>query len=173
MRIPGDRIGSTRPNVGVDVTREPLGVIGLITPWNFPIAIPAWKAAPALAYGNCVVMKPADLVPASAHALAEIIAEAGVPKGVFNLVMGRGSVVGDALTSSPDVDAISFTGSAATGKKIAAACVGADPMKKFQLEMGGKIDSWFWMMPISTPPSIAPSTVRFFPRDSDVRRLRG
>ncbi|MDQ0473576.1 aldehyde dehydrogenase family protein [Labrys wisconsinensis] len=138
LRQAGDILASVRPGVGVEVTREPVGVIGLITPWNFPIAIPAWKIAPALAYGNCVVLKPADLVPATAHALSEIIAKAGLPAGVFNLVMGRGSVVGEALLASRDVSAISFTGSVGTGRKIAATCVASDPMKKVQLEMGGK-----------------------------------
>ena len=106
-----------RPGIDIEVTREPVGVVGIISPWNFPIAIPAWKIAPALAYGNTVVFKPADLVPGSAHALAEIIARAGAPKGVFNLVMGRGSVVGQAMLDHPKVDAISFTGSVATGKR--------------------------------------------------------
>ena len=116
LRIPGEKFASVRPNVDIEVTREPVGVIGVIAPWNFPIAIPAWKIAPALAYGNCVVFKPADLVPGSAHALAEIIVRAGVPKGVFNLVMGRGSVVGQAMLDHAHVDAITFTGSVATGQ---------------------------------------------------------
>jgi aldehyde dehydrogenase (NAD+) len=132
----GEILPSVRPGITVEITRDPVGIVGLITPWNFPIAIPAWKIAPALAYGNCVVFKPADLVPGSAWALTEIIAKAGLPDGVFNLVMGRGSVVGEAIINSPDVAAISFTGSVDTGKRIAAAC-GAG-MKKFQLEMGGK-----------------------------------
>ena len=136
LRLAGEKIASVRPNIDVEITREPLGVVGIITPWNFPIAIPAWKIAPALAYGNCVVFKPADLVPGCAHALAEIIVRAGVPPGVFNLTMGRGSVVGETLLKHPDVNAISFTGSVFTGQKIAAAC--AAGMKKFQLEMGGK-----------------------------------
>ncbi len=136
LRLSGDVVPSVRPGVGVEVTREALGVIGLITPWNFPIAIPAWKLAPALAYGNTVVMKSADLVPGSAWALADILRRAGLPKGVFNRVMGRGSEVGAALLEDTRVDAISFTGSVATGKKVAAACVGR--MAKFQLEMGGK-----------------------------------
>jgi aldehyde dehydrogenase (NAD+) len=136
VRLAGEKIASVRPNIDVEITREPLGVIGIITPWNFPIAIPAWKIAPALAYGNCVVFKPADLVPALGHALADIIVRAGVPAGVFNLVIGRGSVVGEALLNHRDVDAITFTGSVATGRKVAAAC--AASMKKFQLEMGGK-----------------------------------
>jgi len=136
LRVGGESIPSVRPGIGVEVTREPLGVVGLITPWNFPIAIPAWKTAPALAFGNCVILKPADLVPGSAWALADILHRAGVPKGVFNLVMGRGSEVGAVLIDDVRVDAISFTGSVATGKKIAASCVAR--MAKFQLEMGGK-----------------------------------
>ncbi|MBV8604215.1 MAG: aldehyde dehydrogenase family protein [Pelomonas sp.] len=136
LRQSGDALASVRPGVGVEVVREPVGVVGLITPWNFPIAIPAWKLAPALAFGNAVVMKPADLVPASAWALADILQRAGLPAGVFNLVMGRGSVVGQALLEDPRVDAISFTGSLATGRKVAAACVAR--LAKFQLEMGGK-----------------------------------
>jgi aldehyde dehydrogenase (NAD+) len=136
LRIPGDHVDSLRPNIHVDVTREPIGVVGLITPWNFPIAIPAWKIAPALAYGNCVVFKPADLVPGCAWLLAEIISKAGVPAGVFNLVMGRGSVVGETLINHPDVSAVSFTGSAAVGRHIAARA--AARLAKIQLEMGGK-----------------------------------
>ncbi len=136
LRLAGDKLPSTRPGIDVELTREPVGVVGIITPWNFPIAIPAWKIAPALAYGNCVVFKPADLVPGSAWALADIIGRAGTPEGVFNLVMGRGSVVGETMLTDPRVDAITFTGSVGTGKKVAAACV--EHMRKFQLEMGGK-----------------------------------
>ncbi|MFL9931990.1 aldehyde dehydrogenase family protein [Paraburkholderia sp. RL18-103-BIB-C] len=136
LRLGGETVPSVRPGMTVEVTREPLGVIGLITPWNFPIAIPAWKIAPALAYGNTVVVKPADLVPGSTWELVKIIAEAGAPAGVINLVMGRGSVVGEALVSSPEVDALSFTGSVATGRAIGAKCFASG--KKFQLEMGGK-----------------------------------
>lgn len=138
VRLAGEKIASTRPGVDVEITREPVGVISIITPWNFPIAIPAWKIAPALAYGNCVVFKPADLVPGSAHALAEIIARAGLPPGVFNLVMGRGSEIGEVLLGHDDVAAISFTGSVSTGRKVAHAAVVAPRMKKVQLEMGGK-----------------------------------
>ena len=136
LRIEGIALASVRPGVDVTITREPVGVVGLIAPWNFPIAIPAWKIAPALAYGNCVVFKPADLVPGTAWMLAEIISRAGLPKGVFNLVMGRGSVVGQTLLDSRDVNAISFTGSVETGAKVAMAC--ASRGAKFQLEMGGK-----------------------------------
>jgi alpha-ketoglutaric semialdehyde dehydrogenase len=136
LRIPGEKFASVRPNVDIEATREPVGVIGIVAPWNFPIAIPSWKIAPALAYGNAVVFKPADLVPACAHALAQILVRAGVPKGVFNLVMGRGSVVGQAILEDRQVDAVTFTGSVATGRRVAAACAGA--MRKFQLEMGGK-----------------------------------
>lgn len=138
LRMAGEKVPSVRPFVDVEITREPVGVVGLITPWNFPIAIPAWKIAPALAYGNTVVFKPAELVPGSAHALCEIIVRAGVPTGVFNLAMGRGSVVGEAMLNSPKVSAISFTGSVPTGRKVAERCIAADPMKKVQLEMGGK-----------------------------------
>jgi aldehyde dehydrogenase (NAD+) len=138
LRLNGEMVSSVRPGVGIEVTREPIGVVGMITPWNFPIAIPAWKIAPALAYGNCVVIKPADLVPHSAWALCDILQRAGLPKGVLNLVMGKGSVVGQAIIESPDVDALSFTGSVSTGRRIAAQCVAATPMKKVQLEMGGK-----------------------------------
>jgi acyl-CoA reductase-like NAD-dependent aldehyde dehydrogenase len=136
LRRTGELVPSVRPGVDVEVTREPLGVVGIISPWNFPAAIPAWKVAPALAYGNCVLFKPADLVPASAWAMAEIISRAGLPAGAFNLVMGRGSVVGEALVNDPRVDAISFTGSVDTGRKIAQKA--AARMAKFQLEMGGK-----------------------------------
>ena len=136
LRVTGDRIASVRPGVEVEVTREPLGVIGVITPWNFPLAIPAWKIAPALAYGNSVVFKPADLVPGCAWALSDIIQRAGAPAGVFNLVMGRGSVVGEAILSNPLVAAVSFTGSVATGARVAEACAARGA--KFQLEMGGK-----------------------------------
>ncbi|HTQ00724.1 MAG TPA: aldehyde dehydrogenase family protein [Casimicrobiaceae bacterium] len=136
IRAHGELVPSVRPGIDVEITREPLGVVGMITPWNFPIAIPAWKIAPALAFGNCVVFKPADLVPGSAWALAEIISRTAVPPGVFNLVNGRGTVVGDAMVAHPEVDAISFTGSVPTGKNIARTAL--ETMKKLQLEMGGK-----------------------------------
>ena len=136
LRSAGQLLPSVRPGIGVEITREPVGVVGLITPWNFPIAIPAWKIAPALAYGNCVIFKPADLVPGSAWALTDIISRAGLPTGVFNLVMGRGSSIGQAMVEHPSIGAISFTGSVGVGKRIAAACV--ERHKKVQLEMGGK-----------------------------------
>jgi acyl-CoA reductase-like NAD-dependent aldehyde dehydrogenase len=138
LRLTGEKGASVRPGLDVEITREAVGVIGLITPWNFPIAIPAWKIAPALCYGNSVVFKPAEIVPGSAHALSEIIARSGIPAGVFNLVMGSGSVVGQTMIEHPDVAAVSFTGSVQTGHKIAQTCVASLPMKKFQLEMGGK-----------------------------------
>ena len=138
LRLGGETVPSVRPGIGVEITRDPVGVVGMITPWNFPIAIPAWKIAPALAWGNCVVVKPADLVPGSAWALADILLRAGLPKGVLNLLMGRGSVVGQALLEHKDVAAISFTGSVSTGRKVAAVCIASSPMKKVQLEMGGK-----------------------------------
>jgi aldehyde dehydrogenase (NAD+) len=136
LRLNGEIIPSVRPGVGVEITREAVGVVGIITPWNFPIAIPAWKIAPALAHGNTVVIKPADLVPASTWAIVDILQRAGLPPGVLNLVMGRGSVVGQTMLDSPDVDAITFTGSTGTGRRVAEASVKL--MRKFQLEMGGK-----------------------------------
>jgi acyl-CoA reductase-like NAD-dependent aldehyde dehydrogenase len=136
LRAGGELLPSVRPGIGVEITREPVGVVGLITPWNFPIAIPAWKLAPALAHGNTVVMKPADLVPGCAWALADILHRAGLPAGVLNLVMGRGSVVGQTMLDSPDIDAISFTGSTATGARVAESS--ARLRRKVQLEMGGK-----------------------------------
>jgi len=136
LRITGDVVASTRPGMTVEMTREPLGVIGLITPWNFPIAIPAWKMAPALAFGNTVVVKPADLTPGCTWELVKILEDSGLPPGVLNLVMGRGSVVGEALVSSPDVTAISFTGSVGVGRGIAVRC--AETHKRVQTEMGGK-----------------------------------
>lgn len=136
LRLSGETIASVRPGITVDITREPVGVVGVIAPWNFPIAIPSWKVAPALAYGNCVILKPADLVPGSSWALAEIISRSGIPPGVFNLVMGRGSVIGDAFVQHEGIDAISFTGSVSVGSRIAVGC--ARSRKKVQLEMGGK-----------------------------------
>ena len=136
LRLTGEIVPSVRPGVGVEMTREPVGVVGLITPWNFPIAIPAWKIAPALAYGNTVVIKPADLVPGCTWAIVDILHRAGLPKGVLNLIMGKGSVVGQAVLDSPDVTAVSFTGSQATGARVAEASVKV--MRRFQLEMGGK-----------------------------------
>jgi acyl-CoA reductase-like NAD-dependent aldehyde dehydrogenase len=136
LRTAGELLPSVRPNVSVEITREPVGVVGIISPWNFPIAIPAWKIAPALAYGNCVVIKPADLVPGSAWALAEIISRAGLPAGTFNLVMGSGREVGQAIVDHAGVDAVSFTGSQSVGKQVAASCVARGA--KVQLEMGGK-----------------------------------
>jgi len=136
LRLSGEVLPSVRPGVGVEITREPVGVVGIITPWNFPIAIPAWKIAPALAYGNTVVIKPADLVPGSTWAIVDILVRAGLPKGVLNLVMGKGSVVGQALLDSPDVNAITFTGSVGTGRRVAEASIRHG--RKFQLEMGGK-----------------------------------
>ena len=136
LRLSGEKVPSVRPGVDVEITREPVGVVGLITPWNFPIAIPAWKIAPALAFGNTVVFKPAQWTPACAWSLTEILVNAGIPPGVFNLVMGSGSVVGDTIVNHRDVAAISFTGSMETGQSIAKKAVAR--MAKFQLEMGSK-----------------------------------
>ncbi|MBP7003644.1 aldehyde dehydrogenase family protein [Amaricoccus sp.] len=136
LRLAGEILPSVRPGVGVEITREAVGPVGLITPWNFPIAIPAWKIAPALAWGNTVVIKPADLVPGCTWALVDILHRAGLPKGVLNLVMGRGSVVGQAILDAKDIRAVSFTGSVGTGRRVAEASIRV--MRKFQLEMGGK-----------------------------------
>ena len=138
LRLNGEMVPSIRPGVGIEITREAVGVIGMITPWNFPIAIPAWKIAPALAYGNTIVFKPADLVPGCGWALVDILARAGLPKGVLNLVMGRGSEVGQTILDHKDANAITFTGSVGTGRKVAEAAIRSMPMKKIQLEMGGK-----------------------------------
>ena len=136
LRLTGETVPSVRPGVGVEITREAVGVVGIITPWNFPIAIPAWKLAPALCYGNTVVFKPADLVPGCSWAIVDILHRAGLPKGVLNLVMGKGSVVGQAMLDSADITAVTFTGSVGTGKRVAAASI--EHNRKFQLEMGGK-----------------------------------
>jgi aldehyde dehydrogenase (NAD+) len=136
LRVPGEHLRSVRPGVDVDVLREPLGVVGVITPWNFPIAIPAWKIAPALAYGCAVVFKPAELVPASAWSLVEICVRAGLPPGVLNLVVGPGRVVGERMLHDPRVRGVTFTGSQAVGVNVATAL--AARFGKYQLEMGGK-----------------------------------
>ncbi len=136
LRQMGEHADSVRPGVEIDVTREPLGVVGLVTPWNFPTAVAAWKIAPALAFGNTVVLKAAELVPASAWALTEIISRSGLPAGAFNLVTGPGSTTGDALTSARGVDAISFTGSVSVGRHIAGNAL--KNMARVQLEMGSK-----------------------------------
>ncbi len=136
LRQIGDHAESTRPGIEIDVRREPVGVVAIISPWNFPVATPAWKIAPALAFGNAVVWKPANQTPASAVALTEIIARQDIPKGLFNLVLGPGREVGQRLVESPDVDAISFTGSVPVGRGIAAAAIAN--MTKIQAEMGSK-----------------------------------
>ncbi|KJS44617.1 MAG: aldehyde dehydrogenase [Roseovarius sp. BRH_c41] len=136
LRQLGQTADSVRPGIEIDVRREPVGVVAIISPWNFPVATPAWKIAPALAFGNAVIWKPANQTPASAVALAQIIANQDLPKGLFNLVMGAGRTVGQALAQSADVDAISFTGSVPVGRGIAASAI--PNMTKLQLEMGSK-----------------------------------
>lgn len=133
LRQIGESAASVRPGIHIDITREPVGVVGLITPWNFPIAIAAWKMGPALAYGNSIVLKPSEVTPATAHLLAEVL-DRHLPPGVVNLVQGGGNI-GAALSSSK-IDAVSFTGSVATGRKIAAAAV--QNMARVQCEMGSK-----------------------------------
>ncbi|HVY20176.1 MAG TPA: aldehyde dehydrogenase family protein [Bauldia sp.] len=136
LRLTGESVPSVRPGIEVNMTREAVGVVGIITPWNFPIAIPSWKIAPALTHGNTVVFKPADLVPGCSWVIVDILQRAGLPKGVLNLVMGKGSVVGQAMLDSPDINALTFTGSVTTGRRVADASVKV--LRKFQLEMGGK-----------------------------------
>ena len=136
LRQIGDTADSVRPGVEIDVRREPVGVVAVISPWNFPTATASWKIAPALAFGNAVIWKPANLTPASAHALTEIISRQDIPKGLFNLVMGSGGSVGQRLVESPAVNAISFTGSVPVGKGIAAAAI--QNLTKVQMEMGSK-----------------------------------
>ena len=135
LRRHGQTLESTRPGLDAQTYREAVGVFGLITPWNFPIAIPAWKSAPALAFGNTVVLKPATPTPAIAHAFGEILQEAGAPAGVFNLVIGEGDV-GRAIVNHPDIDGISFTGSQTVGASVAEGA--AKRQARVQLEMGGK-----------------------------------
>ncbi len=136
LRQLGQTADSVRPDIEIDVRREPVGVVAIISPWNFPVATPAWKIAPALAFGNAVIWKPANQTPASAVALTQIIAKQGLPKGLFNLVMGAGSTIGQALAESAQIDAISFTGSVPVGRGIAAAAI--PNMTKLQMEMGSK-----------------------------------
>jgi aldehyde dehydrogenase (NAD+) len=135
LRAGGDVIPSASPATLLFTERVPLGVVGLITPWNFPVAIPVWKTAPALVYGNTVILKPSENAPHTAHLLAEVLHEAGLPPGVFNLVQG-GREAGEALANAEGVHGLSFTGSVATGKQIARACT--ERGAKYQLEMGGK-----------------------------------
>ncbi|WP_373356233.1 aldehyde dehydrogenase family protein [Pseudoroseicyclus sp. CXY001] len=136
MRTGGELHPSLRPGTSVEVTREPVGVVGIITPWNYPIAIPAWKIAPALAFGNAVIFKPAELVPACAVLLTEILERAGLPPGTLSLLPGPGAEIGAAIAAHPGVDAVSFTGSAATGRGVIATAAARGA--RVQAEMGGK-----------------------------------
>jgi acyl-CoA reductase-like NAD-dependent aldehyde dehydrogenase len=136
LRQIGDNAESVRDGIEVDVRREPVGTVAIISPWNFPMATAVWKIAPALAFGNAVIWKPANIVPASAVALARIIAKQDLPNGTFNLVMGSGRAVGQQLIESPMVNAISFTGSVPVGRGIAKSAV--ENFTRVQLEMGSK-----------------------------------
>ncbi|WP_282936804.1 alpha-ketoglutaric semialdehyde dehydrogenase GucD [Paenibacillus sp. RC67] len=136
MRRVGDVIPSTDSEGLMFTTRDPLGVVGVITPWNFPVAIPVWKIAPALIYGNTVVFKPAQETAVTAALVMECFHEAGLPAGVVNMVTGRGTVIGQGIIDHPDIQAITFTGSDKVGKQV-----GLGALKrgaKYQLEMGGK-----------------------------------
>lgn len=132
----GENAESVRPGIDVDVRREPLGIVAVISPWNFPIATASWKIAPALAYGNAVIWKPSNLTPALAWALTDVISRQDLPAGTFNLLMGPGASIGNGLVESPDIDAITLTGSYETGRSVAIAC--APNLTKLQLEMGSK-----------------------------------
>jgi len=136
LRQLGENADSVRAGVEVDVRREPIGTVAIISPWNFPTATASWKIAPALCYGNAVVWKPANITPASAVALAEIINRQDIPKGLFSLVMGAGHTIGQRLVESPKINAISFTGSVPVGKGIAMAAI--QNLTKVQMEMGSK-----------------------------------
>lgn len=136
LRLGGETVPSVRPGMTVEIIREPVGVVGVITPWNFPIAIPAWKIAPALAWGNTVVFKPAANTPGCAWELAGILTRAGLPAGVLNLVYGSGSEIGSTMTESGLVNAISFTGSVKVGRSLATAAT--EHGIRVQTEMGGK-----------------------------------
>lgn len=136
LRQLGENADSVRDGVEIDIRREPVGVVAVISPWNFPTATAAWKIAPALCYGNAVIWKPANATPASAVALTEIIAKQDIPKGLFSLIMGSGGNIGQQLVESPQVDAITFTGSVPVGKGIAAAAI--RNLTKVQMEMGSK-----------------------------------
>src|SRR5687767_13154941 len=136
LRIEGVSVASVRAGVDVAITREPLGVVGLITPWNFPIAIPAWKMAPALVSGNSVVIKPASQAPALTQELAKALDEAGLPKGVLNVLVGEGREIGTELAVNPTVAAVSFTGSHTVGQQVYLKL--AERMARAQMEMGGK-----------------------------------
>ena len=133
-RLEGINPPSARPGVSISSVREPVGVVALITPWNFPLAIPTWKMAPALICGNAIAIKPATDASLNAAALVRVLAEAGLPDGVVNMVTGSGGTVGDALVTDPRVKAVSFTGSTPVGLGIQERAIG----KKVQLEMGGK-----------------------------------
>lgn len=136
LRLEGDSMPSLRPAMEIEVRREALGIIAVITPWNFPMGVAAWKIAPALACGNCVLLKPSEITPASAWSLAEILSRAGLPRGVFQLILGEGVSIGSKLTGHPNLNGISFTGSTATGRIITKNA--APNFCRLQLEMGGK-----------------------------------
>ncbi|MDF2962555.1 MAG: aldehyde dehydrogenase [Paenibacillus sp.] len=136
MRKIGDVIPSTDADALMFTTRVPLGVVGVIAPWNFPVAIPIWKMAPALIYGNTVVLKPAQETAVTAAKVIECFAEAGLPAGVVNMITGKGSVIGQGLAEHPDVSGITFTGSNQVGKQVGQAALARGA--KYQLEMGGK-----------------------------------
>lgn len=136
IRMKGASMDSPRANVDIEIIPEPIGVVGVITPWNYPLAIAAWKIAPALAYGNSVILKPSSKTPAIAYILAKIIDSTKLPKGVFSMMYGKGGVIGKVLCESKKVQGITFTGSVQSGKALAQKAIFS--MTKLQLEMGSK-----------------------------------
>ena len=165
--------GKTIPVAGgIDMTfREPLGVVGMIVPWNFPLVIASWKVAPALAAGNTVVLKPAEVTPLTALELERIAVEAGLPEGVVNVVAGPGSVCGQRLVEHPDVAKIAFTGSTEVGRSIAAGA--AATIKRVTLELGGSRPTWCTPTPISRRPQRRPRSPCSATRARTAARARG
>ena len=163
-RLSGRTIPSEMPNKFNMTIQMPIGIVGVITPWNFPLAIPTWKIFPALTSGNTIVFKPASDTPATATLFVEILLEAGVPEKAINLVHGPGSTVGRAIVEHPDISAISFTGSSAVGRNINSAA-GAQ-LKRVSLELAAKMPRSSWRMPTSSWPSTASCGARLAPPGS-------
>ena len=167
-RMLGDTVPAELPDKFAMSLRMPIGVVGLITPWNFPVAIPSWKSFPALVAGNTVVLKPAEDAPDCARLFTELLLDAGLPEGVYNTVFGYGEEAGTALVEHSDVAGISFTGSTAVG--IAIAREAHKTHKKSPPRWGGRTRSFSWTTPTWTWPSKAPCGAPSGPPASDTRR---
>ena len=170
-RLFGDTVPSELPDKWAMSIRQPLGIAGIVTPWNFPIAIPCWKMMPALVAGNTVVFKPSSDAPHCATLLVELLEQAGFPAGAVNLVTGAGGEVGDAIVENPDVAVISFTGSSATGRTIAERA--GRRLKRLSAELGARTRWWCCATPTSTLPSTGSSGRPSGPPASGARRARG